>query len=235
MKHVKLFEEFVFEADNAAEIKALQQEISDIEAEMEDVQQAADAGKLDADEAELRLSDLDGQKLEAEDKIAELKKGGSKKGANPKKIYNLAWEYNGRNLGNSNIDAEATRYEADGTTDKVAKAKLLKIAGKLEAEGNAQTKLGEKAKAEVKALLDKGSYSEEVVAWANFFMSDKRINALREYDVLRKKLEAATKVCKAFGNKCDDAKELSQKLAVAKEKATEVKAKADKLAKAAGF
>ena len=235
MKHVKLFEEFLFEAGSADEIKALQQEISDIEAEMEDIQQAADSGKMDADEAELQLNDLDGQKLEAEEKIAELKKGGSKKGANPKKLHGLAWQYNGRVLANSGIDAEATRYEADGTTDKVVKAKLLKIAGKLEAEGKAQTKLGEKAKAEAKALLDKGGYSEEVTAWASFFMSDERMSALREFDVLRKKLEAADKVCKTYNNKCNDVKELSQKLADAKEKAAEVKQKTDKLAKEAGF
>jgi len=75
MKHVKLFEQFIFEASNEKRIKEIQAELQDIEKEMEDVQDAMDNGDFDEDEAELRLNDLDGNKLDLEAELEKLKGG----------------------------------------------------------------------------------------------------------------------------------------------------------------
>ena len=75
MKHVKLFEQFILEASSSKRIKEIQAELQEIEKEMEEVQDAMDSGDWDKDEAELRLNDLDGNKLDLESELEDLKKG----------------------------------------------------------------------------------------------------------------------------------------------------------------
>ena len=79
MKHVKLFEQFIGEANNDKKIKELQNNLAELNDRMEEIQSAMDNGDMDEDEAQLQLSDLDAQKVEMEGELAELQSGASGK------------------------------------------------------------------------------------------------------------------------------------------------------------
>jgi|SaaInlV_125m_DNA_1040241.scaffolds.fasta_scaffold15606_2 hypothetical protein len=72
MKKVHLFEQFVIEANSSKKIKDLENDLVELRDRMEEVQTAMDNGDMDADEAELQLSDLDAQEVEMENELAEL-------------------------------------------------------------------------------------------------------------------------------------------------------------------
>ena len=231
-KHVRTLGQFVNEAVDKKKIEELQKEIEAINLDIEDLQNAVDNGDMDPEKAELQMSDLDAQKLELEEEIADLKKGG-KKATNPKKLLALASAYRGYAISAAGAESSATKYEAEGTTDKKLKAKLNAVAAKLEKEEAAQAKLAEKNKKDVLAMLDKDNYTPEVAAYARMLMNSEFIDLWSKVSLYKAKAAAAEKVCSAYNNKCDDAAEWATKLKELKDRYFELYDKTDQLRDAA--
>jgi len=78
VKHLYIFEQFVLESANKR-IQQIEAELAEIEAQMAEVQDAMDNGDMDEDEAELQLSDLDGNKLDLEGELSNLREKESRK------------------------------------------------------------------------------------------------------------------------------------------------------------
>jgi hypothetical protein len=237
MKHIKLFEQYVAEAKTVKELEA---DLRELEDRMEEIQAAADAGKMDPDEAELELSDLDGYKMEMEKELDDLKKGGKKSGgSNAKKLKELAWTYTGFRAGGHKDYADSTlfRYEADGTSDKPAKAKLLKIAAKLEKQEVMQLKKSDDAKQKFDVMYkaSEAKLSSDEKKYLDWLVSPSRIKAQSEEGYIKKKLEIAQKLCKQYNTKCEDVKELSAKLSSLKGSSYAEYEKTQELATKAGL
>lgn len=237
MKHVKLFEQFIAEAANDDRIKEIQAEIDDINDQIEELQDASDSGKMDPDEAELQMSDLDAFKVELEGEMEDLKKGGAKASPIAKKLKALAWTYTGFYQGGEFKDSNHLRYEADGTTDKKAKAKLLQIAAKIEKQEAQQNQKSEKAKKEFDKLFaankEKLSTAEE--KYLSWLVSDERLNAQGEFFFYKKKAETAARLNKEYGTKEGEAEKWMAKAKEAHPTDTEHYRKTEELAAAAGL
>ncbi len=74
MRYIKLFEQFIVENNNDKRLKEIEKEIKAIDKDIDRIQTAISNGKINTDEAELQLSDLDGHKLDLEAEAAELQR-----------------------------------------------------------------------------------------------------------------------------------------------------------------
>lgn len=213
MKHIKLFEQFILEASNEDRIKEIQAELKDINSQVEELQNAADNGKMDPDEAEIEISDLDGFKLELEEELEDLMQDVEvKASATAKKLKSLGYQYAGFYQGDFK-DSDLLKYEADGTSDKKAKAKLLQIAAKIEKQETQQNKKSEQGKKAFDALMaksgDKLTAAEK--KYLSWLVSPSRLKSQSEASYYRKKAEIAAKVNKLYGTKEGEAQELAAK------------------------
>lgn len=213
MKKVKLFEQFILEASNEDRIKEIQAELEDINNQMEELQNAADNGDMDPDEAEIQLSDLDGFKLELEEELEDLMQDVEvKASAVAKKLKSLGYQYAGF-YQSAFKDSDLLKYEADGTSDKKAKAKLLQIAAKIEKQEAQQAKKSDQGKKAFDALMaksgDKLSAAEK--KYLSWLVSPSRLKPQGEASHYRQKVEIATKVNKLYGTKEGEAQELAAK------------------------
>lgn len=237
MKKVKLFEQFILEAGNEDRIKEIQAELEDINNQMEELQDAADNGDMDPDEAELQLSDLDGFKLELEGELEDLMQDVEvKASAVAKKLKSVAYEYAGPYIGEFK-DSDLLKYEADGTSDKKAKAKLLQIAAKIEKNEAQDKKRSEKGKKAFDALMAKSEdkLSSDEKKYLKWLVSSTRLSAQGEAFYYKRKAEIAAKVNKLYGTKEGEAEKWAAKAKEAKPKDIEYFEKDEALAAAAGL
>lgn len=213
MKKVKLFEQFILEASNEDRVKEIQAELKDINNQIEELQNAADNGDMDPDEAEIQISDLDGFKLELEEELEDLMQDVEvKASATAKKLESLGYQYAGFYQGEFK-DSDLLKYEADGTSDKKAKAKILQIAAKIEKQEAQQNKKSEQGKKAFDALMAKSGdkLTTDEKKYLSWLVSPSRLKPQSEAPYYRKKAEIAAKVNKLYGTKEGEAEKWAAK------------------------
>ena len=223
MKKVKLFEEYILEAKgDAKRIKELKADLEDLNNQMEEIQDAMDNGDMDPDEAELQLSDLDGQKLEMEDELAELQKGSEGSGLTVQEEYTKVAKFTEK------IDQEVSHLAHDITHGwvkynsqygpKEEKEKLANSAKAKDAEAEQQRALIDKMIEKVQKQSEK--YSDVVKGylseWVGPYMS-----ASKGFSEAASWLNVANNCCKQYETGCNNIKELKVKYDEAKQKKSE--------------
>jgi hypothetical protein len=199
MKHIKLFEQFIGEASNDKKIKDLQNDLTELDDRMEEIQSAVEKGDMDEDEAELQLSDLDAQKVEMEGELAELQGGADAKeeyGQLAKFInkYNtlinsrqsFRWSYM-----KNNCPAEEERM-MDG---------LAKRDKAIEDENEVNAK-----KLEDKMQKISKDFSAETKAWLSYYITEYK-NAGAAFSEAAHSLTGAQYSCSDYKIGCDNVKE----------------------------
>jgi hypothetical protein len=186
---------------------------------MEEIQDAMDNGDMDPDEAELQLSDLDGQKLEMEDELAELQKGSEGSGLTVQEEYTKVAKYTEK------IDQEVFYLAGDLTHGWVKYNS--QYGPKEEKEKWADSAKAKDAEAEkVQALIDKmiekaqkqtEKYSDVVKGYLSEWVGP-YLSASKGFSEAAAWLNSANNCCKKFETGCNNIKELEVKYKEAKEK-----------------
>ena len=225
MKHIQLFEQFVFEASNKKRVKEIQKELEEINQRMEEIQDAMDNGDMDEDEAQLQLSDLDGNKLDLEGELADLK-GEDDKALEGEMIKLLA-----KLVGATYYGYQSSRWSVQLKYAPADKKKSLEYLKRRDDEIEA------KEEAVVQKLIAKGEsvkdkMSTEISALFNFVKTDwigiKKARSKAAYA-----MQGIEEVCKDFKKGCE---EVAKRQADVKELQPEYQkadAKLKELAKAA--
>ncbi len=225
MKHIQLFEQFVFEASNKKRIKEIEKEMKEIDQRMEEIQDAMDNGDMDEDEAQIQLSDLDGNKLDLEAELADLKgeENEALKGEMIKLLSKL--------VGATAFGYQSSRWSVQLKYAPADKKKSLEYLKRRDEEIEAQEEaVVQKLIAKGEAVKDK--MSTEISALFNFVKTDwigiRKAKSKAAYAV-----QGIEEACKEFKKGCE---EVAKRQADLKEIAPEYQkadAKLKELAKAA--
>jgi DNA repair exonuclease SbcCD ATPase subunit len=223
MKRVILFEQFIAEAKgDAKRIKELKADLEDLNNQMEEIQDAMDNGDMDPDEAELQLSDLDGQKLEMEDELAELEKAKAGSGLTVQEEYTKVAKFTEK------IDQEVFHLVGDLTHGwikynsqygpKEEKEKWADSAKAKDAEAEQQRALIDKMIEKVQKQSEK--YSDVVKGYLSEWVGP-YLSASKGYSEAASWLNVANNCCQKFETGCNNIKELEAKYYEAKQKKDE--------------
>lgn len=199
MKHIKLFEQFIGEANNDKKIKELQDNLAELNDRMEEIQSNMDNGDMDEDEAQLQLSDLDAQKVEMEGELAELQNGagGEEEYGQLGKLVkayseligstqSAKWSYMKNNVPAEEermMSALAKRDEDIEEQNEVKAEKLLQKMQKISKDFSAETK-----------------------SWLSYYTTEYK-GALAAFGKVASSLQGAKESCSEYEIGCDNVKE----------------------------
>ena len=199
MRHIKLFEQFILEANNDKRIKELKDDLTELDARMEEIQSAMENGDMSEDEAELQLSDLDGQKLEMEGELAELQSGADGK-EEYGQLAKIIYKYNELIGGKQSSKWTYMKNNCPAEEEKMFIALATRDQG-IEDENAAKAK-----KLEEKMQKISKDFSAETKAWLSYYITEYR-GAVSTFSEVAYSLQGAKECCSKYEIGCKNVKE----------------------------
>jgi chromosome segregation ATPase len=195
MKHIKLFEQFVNEANNDKKIKDLQNDLTELNNRMEEIQFAMDKGDMDEDEAQLQLSDLDGQKVEIEGELADLQTNSKNKADELGSVKKLLDKFFELRIGTQSFK---WAYMIDNVPEE-EKSMMIALQKRDQQIEASDTSKAEKMVQKIEKLSK--DFSEETKSYISYFLNDYK-DAYLKWSQVAMTLQGANESCKDYQLNC---------------------------------